>query len=247
MAKTSPSPEKKKFPWLLFCGIGCLILLILGVISFFVFRQVVLDRLQNIDFIDDTEFFQNLSDLNEDSDTQDEVTLPTPGTGEKLFEYETEYGTFNLIIPEDAIIQEDSFEVTSFFWGNLGDTQIIGDILPDAIMPDSTCSNYTDLFLSTVEDPRDGYTKLTHSSGAVACVWEGIDFGNHAFDMTIYHNGIGYNLRMDTAEANGPINVGERLNGFLTIGNDMPGFESFDLIFEDGFESGDTSAWSTVP
>jgi hypothetical protein len=171
------------------------------------------------------------------SPKQMEAGLPEPGEGESYFQFDLGMGTFNLILPSEVspamidVAPDEGYNV------DLGENRfLVVYFANESIEPGEDCGLYTDAVLGSY-DYSSGYYRLNHESGAQACVLNSQVAGNQVFELGLFWGGSTYEFHsLSTGESDGAYVPRGYLN-FEGEDNQM-------FIFEDGFESGDTSAWS---
>lgn len=184
------------------------------------------------------------SDNDDNGKTSEEISeLPIPSEGFKTFEFVFGRANYMIIAPEETIFQQEDFEGFQFFTGQVGLFDISGQLLQDPLLPNEDCSNYTEQYLTKITDPGVGFKKYINESGIEACSWIGEDNQIKIWDFVIFDRNEGYGMRIST-DATGELDFSGDLDGYLLIGSMDRQEANAELLFTDGFESGDTSAWS---
>lgn len=173
--------------------------------------------------------------------------MPKPLDSEAYFKFQLDNAIFNLILPKGSVDREISPEaqVPEFFFSvDAGDFLIIsGQINPRPPPLDDRCSAFTKERLSGFDFTGSGFYRLNHESGTPACVYSGQIAGNHIFELNLLPGDRSYELQTMAPPGQGEVFVPR---GYIEI-TDAATNQTTSYIFEEGFETGNSSAWMALP
>lgn len=166
-----------------------------------------------------------------------EVKLPEPGEGEELLEYNAGDATFGFVVPIGTKITSEEIHGDRFAYFNYPNVDTTLFWSEDPLSVDNNCEQYNNTYLKSNDNPVYRYQRMIFEGEVEACVLASPPGDLRYLYIDIPYGGYGYGISV-TSFGSGETEGSLPINGYLQL-PDGPA-----LIFEDGFETGDTSRWS---
>lgn len=208
---------------------GCLYLIILFILllllSFFYWDEI---------FPGETELPESVEDIIE------KIVLPIPGVGEVLLEYEADGAIFSFIVPEGTQLNTETSGTDTTTYFNYPGLDVNLFVTQDPLPVGTNCEAYNEAYLKGTTGDM-AYKRIVHESGVEGCML-GSPVGSPRYlNLDVPYGGVGYGVSWSNFEGTdtSPLPT----NGYLQLPTNSGELGPV-LIFEDGFETGDTSVWS---
>lgn len=166
-----------------------------------------------------------------------DVKLPEPGAGQELLEYKAGDATFGFIVPAGTKLSAEEVQGDRFAYFNYPDVDTTIFWSDNPLPVGDNCEIYNDTYLKSNDNPVYRYQRMIYESEVEACILASPPGDLRYLYIDIPYGDYGYGISI-TSFGTGETEGGLPINGYLML-PDGP-----TLIFEDGFESGDTAMWN---